>query len=157
MRKYLLLIPLGLVVVLAGGVLLYTKVIADDPPERLGFSSPTTVAGAPATGAAASAPAGPIEGTWAVTAPSQAGYRAEEILFGQTVTAVGRTSAVTGKMTIQGTTVSTASFTVDLTKVKSDRDQRDGQFQGRIMNTAQFPTSTFELVAPPSRSTAPSR
>jgi len=148
MRKYLLLFPLGLVVLLAGGVLLYTKVIAGDPPERLGFNTPTTTAGAPVTGAASSAPPGPIEGTWAVTAPSQAGYRAEEILFGQTATAVGRTSAVTGAMTIQGTTVDKASFTVDLTKVTSDSDQRDGQFQGRIMKTAQFPTSTFELAAP---------
>jgi polyisoprenoid-binding protein YceI len=32
--------------------------------------------------------------------------------------------------------------------VKSDRSIRDGQFQGRIMDTAQFPTATFELTSP---------
>jgi len=56
---------------------------------------------------------------------------AKEILFGQSVTAVGRTTAVTGEMALQGSSVTGASFTVDLTMVKSDSGQRDGQFQGR--------------------------
>lgn len=145
-KRYLLLVPVGLVVLLIGGVLLYTKVIAANPPERLTFAdSPTTSA---AAGPPALASSGSIEGTWKVDPASQAGYRAKEILFGQEVTAVGRTHAVTGDMTIQGTTVSAASFTVDLTKVTSDRSQRDRQFQGRIMDTRQFPTATFELSAP---------
>lgn len=144
MRKYLLFVPVGLVVLLVGGVLLYTKVIADDPPERLGFQSPTSEAGTNATGSAS----GAIDGTWNVVAPSQAGYRAKEILFGQSVTAVGRTSSVTGTMTVQGTTVTAASFSVDMTTVKSDSNQRDGQFQGRIMQTSQFPTAEFVLGAP---------
>jgi polyisoprenoid-binding protein YceI len=159
MRKlFLLLIPLGLVASLVAGVLVYTKVIADDPPERLTFGdAPTTsVPGAttsPAT--AATGATGAVDGKWAITPASQAGYRAKEILFGQSVTAVGRTNAVTGDMTIQGTTVSTASFTVDMTKVKSDRNQRDDQFQGRIMNTSQFPTATFVLSSPINVGTLP--
>jgi polyisoprenoid-binding protein YceI len=32
--------------------------------------------------------------------------------------------------------------------VSSDRSQRDNQFQGRIMNTATFPTATFTLTRP---------
>jgi polyisoprenoid-binding protein YceI len=51
-------------------------------------------------------------------------------------------------MTIQGTSVTGASFTVDLTKVKSDRSQRDGAFQGRIMETSRFPTAEFVLTPP---------
>ena len=35
-----------------------------------------------------------------------------------------------------------------MTKVTSDSGQRDGQFRGRIMETSQFPTSTFELTQP---------
>lgn len=74
MRKPLLLVPVGLVVLLAGGGLLYTKVIAADPPERLTFATPTAAPGWPATSSAtASAPS--TEGTWRVTAPSEAGYR----------------------------------------------------------------------------------
>lgn len=150
-KRLLLLIPVGLVVLLVGGVLLYTKVIAADPPEKLRFSANPT----PGTAAPLEASAGSIEGKWTVASPSQAGYRAQEILFGQGVTAVGRTSAVTGEITIQGTSVSTGSFTVDLTKISSDQANRDGQFQGRIMNTAQFPTSTFTLSSPISLSALP--
>jgi polyisoprenoid-binding protein YceI len=149
--RKLLLIPLGLVVLVAAGVLLYTKVIADDPPERLAFtdSPASTVAGGPAStsGSAAGSTAG-VDGTWKVASGSTAGYRAKEILFGQSVTAVGRTSSVTGDMTIQATTVSTARFTVDMTTVKSDSNQRDGQFHGRIMSTSRFPTAEFVLGSP---------
>jgi polyisoprenoid-binding protein YceI len=35
-----------------------------------------------------------------------------------------------------------------MTKVKSDESERDNQFQGRIMDTASFPTSTFVLTQP---------
>ena len=33
-------------------------------------------------------------------------------------------------------------------QVKSDSDNRDNQFQGRIMNTAEFPNATFKLTEP---------
>lgn len=152
MRKgYLLLIPVAAVVLLIGGVLLYTKVIADDPPERLTFTDTPAAPATTAAGGTATTSGGTLtslDGRWAVTPASQAGYRAKEILFGQSVTAVGRTSSVTGDMTIQGTTVNAAKFTVDMTTVKSDRAQRDGQFQGRIMDTSQFPTAEFVLTSP---------
>jgi len=141
-KRHLLLIPVGLVVLLVGGILLYTKVIAADPPKRLTFTESPTAAADPSTST------GSIDGTWKVTSPSQAGYRAQEILFGQSVTAVGRTDAVSGEMTVQGTTVTSASFSVDLTKVTSDRSQRDSQFQGRIMNTSQYPAAQFLLSSP---------
>ena len=41
-----------------------------------------------------------------------------------------------------------ATFSVDMTSIKSDQSQRDGQFQGRIMDTADFPTATFTLTSP---------
>ena len=70
------------------------------------------------------------------------------MLFGQDNEAAGRTNAVTGDLTIAGTSVNTATFTVDMATVTSDSGQRDGQFRGRIMQTSQFPTSTFELTQP---------
>src|SRR5437588_272987 len=42
-----------------------------------------------------------------------------------------------------------------LKTVKSDKSQRDGQFQGRIMSTSQFPTATFELTGPIDIGSAP--
>ena len=35
-----------------------------------------------------------------------------------------------------------------MTTFKSDESRRDGQFNGRIMSVAQFPTATFTLTAP---------
>lgn len=107
----------------------------------------TTAAGASTTGAASGAPAS-LDGTWTVTTGSQAGYRVPETLFGQKTTAVGRTSDVKGTMTVAGTKVTAAELTVDLTTVKSDQANRDRQYNGRIMNTAQFPEATFTLTTP---------
>ncbi|HXJ62596.1 MAG TPA: YceI family protein [Actinomycetota bacterium] len=41
-----------------------------------------------------------------------------------------------------------AKFTVDMTSVTSDESRRDDQFNGRIMETATYPTATFELSKP---------
>ena len=91
---------------------------------------------------------GSVAGNWQVTEGSQAGYRVEEVLNGQSNTAVGRTTVVTGGLTATPTQVTEAKFTVDLTKVASDQARRDAQFQDRIMQTSQFPTATFTLADP---------
>jgi polyisoprenoid-binding protein YceI len=96
-----------------------------------------------------------VSGTWKAGSGSQAGYRVKEILFGQSNTAVGRTDKVTGALVVDGTTVSSAKVTVDLTTVTSDQDRRDSQFQGRIMDTASYPTATFELTKPVELGTLP--
>lgn len=89
-----------------------------------------------------------VSGTWSVSGDSQVGYRVDEVLFGQNVTAVGRTTAVTGVVTISDLTVNSAEFTVDMTTVKSDESKRDAQFASRIMDTLNFPTATFVLSSP---------
>jgi polyisoprenoid-binding protein YceI len=89
-----------------------------------------------------------FDGTWKVGSGSLVGYRVQEVLFGQRTTAVGRTSAITGSLQLAGTTVTSARVDVDLTKVTSDQDRRDGQFRGRIMETSRFPTATFTLTQP---------
>ncbi len=75
-------------------------------------------------------------------------YRVEEVLFGQSAEAVGRTSDVTGTFTIAGTEVTAGSFNVDMTTVTSDQSRRDGQFRGRIMEASTYPTATFVLASP---------
>jgi polyisoprenoid-binding protein YceI len=70
------------------------------------------------------------------------------VLFGQDAEAVGRTPDVTGTLTITGTTVTSTDVVVDMTTVASSESRRDGQFQGRIMDTATFPTASFTLTAP---------
>jgi polyisoprenoid-binding protein YceI len=137
-----------------GGPFVYTSLIRDDAPAPL-------AAGATQSGAAASQSAadsggatadgdtsGDIDGRWQVTGGSQAGYRVKEVLLGQATEAVGRTSGVTGEVTIEGARVTKGSLTVDLTSVASDHERRDGQFNGRIMDTATYPTATFALTGP---------
>jgi polyisoprenoid-binding protein YceI len=113
-------------------------------------SAASGAAGSTATSVApvASGPAPAVDGTWAVTSASQAGYRVKEVLFGQSTEAVGRTNSITGSFAASGTHIDNASFTVDLTTMKSDQSQRDRQFQDRIMQTSKFPTATFTLKSP---------
>jgi len=118
----------------------YIHFIEGPAPAKLGLAS------TPAPGAALTA--ADVEGTWTVGSGSQAGYRVQEVLAGQNNTAVGRTSSVTGSLQITGSTVSSASFVVDLRTVVSDQSQRDQQFNGRIMDTQQFPDATFTLTKP---------
>jgi polyisoprenoid-binding protein YceI len=141
------LLKIGLLAIVAaavlvtGGTFVYINVIRDDPPPKLTIESDTsqTVPDGDAT----------IVGAWSATAEgSQVGYRVNEVLFGQKATAVGRTSEVTGSLTIEGTTVTAAEVVADMTTVTSDEDRRDNQFQGRIMDTSHYPTATFELAEP---------
>ena len=100
------------------------------------------------TTASTAAPAAGVDGTWNAAADSVLGYRVKESINGFATEANGRTNAVTGSLTLQGSTATAASFTVDMTTFKSDESRRDGQFNGRIMSVSQFPTATFTLTAP---------
>jgi polyisoprenoid-binding protein YceI len=83
------------------------------------------------------------------------GYRVNEVLAGQNNVAVGRTNSVTGTITVGTSNVSAATFTAQMADVHSDESQRDGQFDGRIMNVAQYPTATFTLTSPISLGSTP--
>jgi polyisoprenoid-binding protein YceI len=89
-----------------------------------------------------------VAGTWTVGSGSVVGYRVNEVLLGQNAAAVGRTTSVTGHLTIAGTTATAASFSVPMATVHSDKSQRDSQFDGRIMDVSQYPTGTFTLTSP---------
>jgi polyisoprenoid-binding protein YceI len=152
------LVAAGAVVVIVVAGLIVIRLVQGGSKPPLSLPSVTTTpAVTGATTASTASSSGPVvvDGVWQVGSGSTAGYRIKETLFGQSNTAIGRTNAVTGNITIAGTTVSTGSFSVDLTKVSSDRSQRDGQFQGRIMDTASFPTATFKLTKPIAVSTLP--
>lgn len=124
-------------------------------------STATGDAGASSTTGGAASQSAALDGTWKVDTTSGAfdfesatgtfvGYRVQEQLarIGSN-TAVGRTNAVTGSMTIEGSTVTGAEFTVDLTKLKSNDSTgfRDGRVQ-QALDTSAHPTATFKLTAP---------
>ena len=136
-----------------GGPYVYIHFIEGKAPAPLSINTSTSPAAAasPTDSSSASSSetsSGSLDGTWNIGSGSVVGYRVHETLFGQSNTATGRTSSVTGSLTVAGDTVTTGSFTADLTTVASDKSQRDHQFQGRIMNTATYPTATFKLTQP---------
>jgi polyisoprenoid-binding protein YceI len=163
--RKLILAGVALVALVAGAFLLWILVLRDDAPSALDSSdldaalSSTTVAAvtvpetAPATVSetvtttAAPADAGP-DGVWSVAADSTLGYRVQEVLGGIDVEGAGRTSDVTGSLTIAGVQATAAEFTVQMASITSDSERRDGQFRGRIMSVDEFPTATFVLTAP---------
>ncbi len=101
----------------------------------------TDAAADPGSGAGA-------EGTWNATTESVLRYRVTESINGFDTEGVGESNAITGGLTIAGTSVTAADFTVDMATFESDESRRDGQFEGRIMTVSEFPTSTFVLTSP---------
>jgi polyisoprenoid-binding protein YceI len=150
-KRWLVVGVVAALVVVVGGPFIYFHFIQGPaaPPLAISDTVPTDASATPTTAITS------LDGTWKVASGSQVGYRVKETLFGQSAAAVGRTTAVTGQFVLTGTSVSPASFTVDMTKVSSDRSQRDGQFQGRIMDTADFPTASFVVTSPIDLGTVP--
>jgi polyisoprenoid-binding protein YceI len=157
--KWIIALPIAALLLALGGTWAYINVLHDDAPARLVLEGNVTD-NLPATtvttaaGAAATAPAS-FDGTWVASTGSQAGYRVNEVLFGQSVEAVGRTGSVDGALTINGTTVEAAAISIDLASVESDESRRDNQFRGRIMNVSRYPTATFKLTSPIDLGTLP--
>jgi len=144
-----------LVVLAVAGPFLYIHFFNGSTPSALSLSPTSSATSATAAGSSASstpsastAATGSVAGTWDVGSGSVVGYRVNEVLLGQNATAVGRTTSVTGHLTIAGTTATAATFTVPMDTIHSDKSQRDAQFDGRIMGVAQYPTGTFALTSP---------
>jgi polyisoprenoid-binding protein YceI len=147
--RWLLVAIAGLVVLAAAGPFVYIHFF-NSTPAALSLSPGTTTSAQASTGASAGGGTSTrtVAGTWTVGSGSVVGYRVNEVLLGQNATAVGRASDVTGHLTIAGSTVTAAAFSVPMATVHSDKSQRDAQFDDRIMDVSQYPTGTFTLTSP---------
>ncbi len=133
--------------------------LRDDAPDEADLAtaveSVQEEAGTDTTAAAADG----VEGTWTVDTDTGeftyenatgtfAGFRIQEELssIGST-TAVGRTDAVSGEATIEGTTLAAATFEVDLTTITTETSMRDDKVQ-QALDTDQYPIATFTLTEP---------
>lgn len=156
--KVLLALVLVALLAVGGGIFWFLR---DDAPEEVSLDRAiegiSTTTAAP--GSDRPADDGSIEGTWTVDTTSGdfdfesatgtfVGFRIQENLasVGST-TAVGRTGAVSGSMTISGTQVTEASFDVDLTTITTNESLRDRRVQ-EALETDRFPTATFTLTSP---------
>ena len=141
-----------LVVLAVAGPFIYLHFVNRAPAALSLTPASTAPATAPGTAlgtaSASTAASGPVAGTWTIGPGSVAGYRVNEVLLGQNGTAVGRTTSITGHLTIHGTTVTAAAFSVPMATVHSNEGERDNNFDGRIMEVARYPTATFTLTGP---------
>ena len=152
--RWLLAAIAGLVILAAAGPFIYIHFFNGSAPAALSLSpgTPRQHIGQHRVrhpgGQRGSRHRGPAGGTWTAGPGSVVGYRVSEVLLGQSATAVGRTTSVTGHLTITGTTVIAAAFSVPMATVHSDKSQRDAQFDGRIMDVSRYPAGTFTLTSP---------
>ena len=160
MKKWALRLVLIAVIGLGlayGGILLWTEVI-NPPEDKLSsddlaqvLDETTSIAPVdtePVDSSSIVPPDSDVTGNWVVADGSTLGYRVKEVLGGVDTEGVGRTNKVTGAISIEGTTLTAAEFTVDVASIESDSSRRDEQFRGRIMDTASHPLATFVLGAP---------
>jgi polyisoprenoid-binding protein YceI len=156
-RGALLAIAGGAAVVgLSALAFVYFYLMAGNSPSKLTIG--TVVTSSPSAsgsaGTVATTTTGASAGTWNVGSGSVAGYRVREQLGGASAPsdAVGRTSAVSGSMTLQasgsGYQVSAASFTVQLNTLTSDRAMRDQRIHTMGLESDRYPTATFTLTSP---------
>lgn len=176
--RTILAVVAALVVLGVGGAYGYILFVKDDAPAALdandldqALADPTTTMSTdpavspPDTSVPESAPTtGPPDGStsadnpdgvWTIGADSILGYRVAEVLGGVDTEGAGRTSQVSGDLTIDGARATAAEFVVDMASITSDSDRRDNQFRSRIMSTNDFPTATFLLTEPIDFGTVP--
>ena len=96
--------------------------------------------------------AGGTNGTWNLDASSGSfvGYRIREKLamLSAPSDAVGRTTAVTGTLTLNGTNVTAVDVKADLTQLTSDEARRDDRIRTDGLQTDTFPDAEFVLTSP---------
>lgn len=116
-----------------------------------------TATPASATPTAAPKSAGSVANRWVVDgANSFVGYRMVEQLANIGAnTAVGRTSAITGDLTYDGSSVTALQVKADVRQLKSDDNRRDNFLRNQSLQTAQFPEATFVLAEPVTVSVRP--
>lgn len=91
-------------------------------------------------------PSGPLQGSWAATSGSLAGFRVKESSLGISNDVVGRTGAVRGTVVISHNQVTTATFRVDLRTVKvGGRTERTFD---NSLGTSAHPYATVTLTSP---------
>jgi polyisoprenoid-binding protein YceI len=144
--KYALLGIAGVVV--AAGLFVYFGILSNDSPPEFSLEKGST------NNTAVAPPAGELAGTWTVTGGSQAGYRVREKLANLPAPsdAVGRTTAVTGQVTISEEAgayrAKNANFTVDVSQLQSNEAKRDNKIRTIGLETDKYPPATFAAAGP---------
>lgn len=132
----------------------YVALTTNDAPEAAAL--PADGEGSPLPDAGLTA--ANLEGSYALDPTrSFVGYRVREKLASLPAPndAVGRTSDVTGSLTVTGLEVHPVEVTADLTTLTSDEDFRDERIRTIGLESDSFPEATFALASPISFATRP--
>jgi polyisoprenoid-binding protein YceI len=138
-----------------GGAALYYAMVPHDAPAQatLGSavaslnSAPSTTTGTPVAGDQSAG----LTGTWVLASDGESfvGYRVKEQLATVgTFTAVGRTQNIAATLEFDGSAITDAQVTADLSTLTSDSAMRDGQLKRQALETATYPTAAFVLTQP---------
>ncbi|MBE7162847.1 MAG: YceI family protein [Williamsia herbipolensis] len=143
-RTVWIVVAAAVVVVLAVvGVVVGTSLYSAAENDKASAAPSVAASRAPST-----LDTGDLAGDWSVGDGSEAGYRVHEVLNGQDVTVTGRTDAVTGSATVDGTSITAAELTVQVGEIATDSEQRDSYFRDSALDVSAFPTATFTLTEP---------
>ena len=154
--RLLVIVAIAAIAVGVGGFIVYDQVLRGDSAAALTLPTASTSPATSTAPGASTVPAasfdGSVAGTWNVATDSVAGYRVREQLASLPAEsdAVGRTSAVSGSITLETsgstTTLTAGQITVDTTSIASDKSQRDGRLRTEGLQTDTYPTATFKLT-----------
>ena len=161
----------AVIALVVGGYLAYDTFLRGDStpalalpsssPDALASDDPTTPPSASADAGASTEPAasvdtgtdGELAGVWVIS-QAEAGYRVREQLANLPAEsdAVGRTSDVTGSITLEGSgdavQLTGGTIEVDTTTIASDESRRDNRMRSEGLETDAFPTATFTITGP---------
>jgi polyisoprenoid-binding protein YceI len=156
-KRWLWIIAGGIVVLFAGAYAAFAVIGGStSAPPPVSLSSPSVVG----SSSPASAAPGSLDGTWTLQdTNSFVGYRVREKFANlpAPTDAVGRTSAVTGSLTVDGLRVTAVDVKADLRQLRSDKEMRDERIRTDGLQSDQFPMAEFTLTDPivfPSRPAA---
>jgi len=144
-KRIVLAIVGGTLIVAVAGFGLYWFVIRDDPAPRATIKQ-TKVAEEPAGDTT-------LDGTYVLRSgdgDSFVGYRVQEQFVAGAIngTATGRTPEVEGSLTITEATVDGVTITANLQALTSDESRRDNRIRTSGLETDTFPTAEFVLDTP---------
>src|SRR5438105_3475 len=147
MRRWILIGTAVPVAAIVAFVAAYFILFSGSSPPPLSLSTPQASVSPALTGSQ-------LAGPWNIAGGSVAGYRVREQLafLSAPSDAVGRTSSISGSLTLAGTspalTVDSADFTVDVSTLSSDRPMRDDRIRDTGLQSAMYPRATFKLTSP---------
>ena len=114
----------------------------------------------PVTADGAKAASTPLDGSWSVAKGradnhTSVGFTFDEVLPAERTSTSGSTTEVTGQADISDSTLKTATVTVDMDELTTDKKVRDQNMKSKLFETQLFPEASFELTKPASLADVP--